>query len=212
MKKKRIKLLALALLLPSLTFAQLKTRWAKEVSSTNALIEYPRPQMMRSDWTNLNGLWDYAINAKDSLEPNRFDGKILVPFPLESELSGVKKVLLPTQNLWYKRTFLKPHFRAGEHVKLNFGAVDFQATVLINGNVVGRHEGGYTEFSFDVTSALKNGLNEIIVKVYDPTDQGIGPHGKQVLNPQNIYYTSTSGIWQTVWLEVVPERLRNQQI
>ncbi|SDE85269.1 Glycosyl hydrolases family 2, TIM barrel domain [Mucilaginibacter pineti] len=182
----------------------IQTRWAKDVSPTNALKEYPRPQLVRANWTNLNGLWDYTITAKDATQPTKADGKILVPYPIESALSGVKKALLPNQNLWYKRSFQKPALKTGERVQLNFGAVDYQATVFVNSTQVGQHEGGYTEFSFDITSALKDGSNEIVVKVFDPSDQGVGPHGKQVLNPKDIYYTPTSGIWQTVWLEVLP--------
>ncbi len=180
------------------------TRWAKDVSPSNALKEYPRPQLLRSKWTNLNGLWSYAITHKGAAKPSTWEGQILVPYPLESALSGVKKSLLPSQNLWYNRTFIKPAVKAGEKVILNFGAVDYEATVFVNGTQVGRHEGGYTEFSFDITSALKDGENEIVVKVFDPSGEGVGPHGKQVLKPENIYYTPTSGIWQTVWMEVVP--------
>ncbi|ACU04025.1 glycoside hydrolase family 2 protein [Pedobacter heparinus] len=183
----------------------IQTRWAVQVSPVNALKEYPRPQMVRSGWTNLNGLWDYAITAKDAAQPAVFDGKILVPYPLESALSGVKKALLPSQNLWYKRSFARPDIKSGEKVMLNFGAVDYQCWVYVNGTLLGEHEGGYTEFSFDITAALKAGNNEIVVKVFDPTGEGIGPHGKQVLKPENIYYTPSSGIWQTVWMEVVPE-------
>ncbi|WP_233260604.1 glycoside hydrolase family 2 protein [Pedobacter sp. HMWF019] len=182
----------------------IQSRWAKEVSPQNALKDYPRPQMVRTGWTNLNGLWDYAISPKDAGQPAAFEGQILVPYPIESALSGVKKTLLPTQTLWYKRNInLSP--KTGERILLHFGAVDWQATIFVNGKEVGQHKGGYTAFSFDVTDALRSGSNELAVKVFDPTDQGIGPHGKQVLNPQNIYYTPSSGIWQTVWLETVPE-------
>ena len=160
--------------------------------------------MVREKWTNLNGLWDYAITAKNAVKPSAYDGQILVPYPLESALSGVKKSLKPNQNLWYKRTIIKPETKTGDKVKLNFGAVDYEATVFVNGQQVGKHEGGYTEFSLDITPALKDGNNEVVVKVFDPTGEGVGPHGKQVLKPENIYYTPTSGIWQTVWMEVVP--------
>jgi len=182
----------------------IQSRWAQQVSPANALKEYPRPGLVRSGWTNLNGLWSYAITAKDAAQPAAWEGKILVPYPVESALSGVKKSLLPSQNLWYKRSFQKPVLKAGEKLRLNFGAVDYQATVFVNGNLVGSHEGGYTEFSFDITAALKDGSNEITVKVFDPSGEGVGPHGKQVLKPENIYYTPSSGIWQTVWMEVVP--------
>ncbi|SHM94424.1 glycoside hydrolase family 2 protein [Chitinophaga sp. CF418] len=182
----------------------IKTRWAKEVSPTNALPEYPRPQMVRENWQNLNGLWNYTITPKDAAMPSGYQEQILVPYPLESALSGVKKPLQPSENLWYKRAFTKPALKDGEHVLLHFGAVDWQATVYVNGKETGSHSGGYQAFSQDITAALKDGENEIVVKVFDPTSEGIGPHGKQVLNPANIYYTPTSGIWQTVWLETVP--------
>lgn len=182
----------------------IQTRWAKDVNPQNVLPEYPRPQMVRNEWQNLNGLWEYAITSKDAPKPTQFNGQILVPFPLESALSGVKKALLPTQRLWYKRSIAKPDITGDERVLLHFGAVDWQATVYINGKEIGGHTGGYQNFSFDITDALKDGNNELEVSVFDPTDQGINPHGKQVLNPQNIMYTASSGIWQTVWMETVP--------
>ncbi|RFS22067.1 glycoside hydrolase family 2 [Chitinophaga silvatica] len=181
-----------------------QTRWAKEVSPTNALPEYPRPQLQRENWQNLNGLWDYAITpASVTNTPSKFDGQILVPFPLESALSGVKKTLLPEQRLWYKRKF-DVQTTAKEKVLLHFGAVDWQTEVYVNGQKAGAHTGGYTEFSFDITNLVKSGSNTLVLKVYDPSDKGIGPHGKQVLAPANIYYTPSSGIWQTVWIEKVP--------
>ncbi|MCF6401258.1 glycoside hydrolase family 2 [Chitinophaga filiformis] len=182
----------------------IQTRWAKEVNPKNVLPEYPRPQMVRNEWQNLNGLWEYAITPKDAARPTQFNGQILVPFPIESALSGVKKPFLPTQRLWYKRTITKPDITGGKRVLLHFGAVDWQATAYINGKEIGGHTGGYQNFSFDITDALKDGNNELEVSVFDPTDQGINPHGKQVLNPQNIMYTASSGIWQTVWMETVP--------
>jgi hypothetical protein len=182
----------------------LQTRWAKEVGPDNALKEYPRPQMQRPEWTNLNGLWEYAITKKDADKPQKFDGEILVPFPVESALSGVKKTLLPDESLWYKRTISQPELKNKERLLLHFGAVDWQTTVFVNGKEVGTHTGGYTEFTFDISDLLKNGENELCVKVFDPTDEGLGPHGKQALHPRSIFYTATSGIWQTVWLETVP--------
>lgn len=180
----------------------LQTPWAKEVNPDKVLPEYPRPQMVRNEWQNLNGLWQYAITEKDATQPTQFDGQILVPFAIESALSGVKKPVLPTQRLWYKRTFTKPD--TPKRVLLHFGAVDWQTTVWINGKEAGKHTGGYQNFSFDITDLLQNGKNELIVSVYDPTDKGPNPHGKQVLAPQGIRYTAATGIWQTVWLEMVP--------
>lgn len=181
-----------------------QTRWAKDVSPGNALKEYPRPQMVRNSWQNLNGLWQYCI-TKDSIAPKEYSGNILVPYPIESALSGVKKMVQPAEWLWYKKNFSRPVLKAGERLLLHFGAVDWQTTVFINNKEVGNHTGGYDNFSFDITTSLKKGINEILVKVSDPTDQGSNPHGKQVLNPKDIWYTPTTGIWQTVWLEIVPQ-------
>lgn len=183
----------------------IETRWTEEVSPTNALKEYPRPQMVRSKWTNLNGLWNYAVTTKNEILPHKYDGKILVPYPIESALSGVKKSLQPDQLLWYKKNIVKPLAKAGEKVLLHFGAVDYESTVYLNGKEVGNHKGGYQNFSFDITRSLKAGSNELSVKVWDPSDKGENPHGKQVLEPGGIMYTPSSGIWQTVWMEVVPE-------
>ena len=182
----------------------LMTRWAKDVSPQNALPEYPRPQLKRADWLNLNGLWDYAIADKDASRPAAWDGRILVPYPLESALSGVMKRLGENQRLWYRRTFQVPDAWIGKQVLLHFGAVDWEATVWVNRQEVGRHRGGYDAFKFDMTTALKPGAEqEIVVAVWDPTDAGYQPRGKQIRNPHGIWYTPTSGIWQTVWIEPV---------
>lgn len=190
-------------------YCQLQTRWAKDVSATNALKEYPRPQMQRNNWTNLNGLWEYAIlrQAQDDIKfPEKWEGKILVPYPIESALSGVIKRIDEKQLLWYRRKItVSRQSSVGTKYLLHFGAVDNEATVYVNGKEVGKHVGGYTAFSFDITKFVKSGDNELVVKVYDPSDKGVWPHGKQVSNPQNIYYTASSGIWQTVWMEEVPE-------
>jgi len=184
----------------------LMTRWAKDVSPEKVHPEYPRPQMVREKWTNLNGLWDYALADKGSMKPREFTGQILVPFPIESALSGVMKRVGPNQELWYRRTFAKPQVTNGARVLLHFGAVDWQCEVLINGKNVGKHTGGYDPFSFDVTDALAAaGQQELVVHVSDPTDTNWQPRGKQVNDPKGIWYTPTTGIWQTVWLEVVPQ-------
>lgn len=182
------------------------TQWAKEVSPDNVHPEYPRPQMVREDWLNLNGLWEYAIRPKDELQPKNFDGEILVPFPVESALSGVMKPVGENNRLWYRRTFEIPHKWSGKRILLHFGAVDWESKICINGKEIGDHRGGYDPFTFDITDALNNSSKqEIIVSVWDPTDAGSQPRGKQVHNPRGIWYTATTGIWQTVWLEPVPQ-------
>jgi beta-galactosidase/beta-glucuronidase len=184
----------------------LLTRWAKEVSPKNAHPEYPRPQMVRKDWRNLNGLWQYAIRPKDDSQPQKYAGQILVPFPIESALSGVMKAVGQDNRLWYRRTFETPKKWAGRRILLHFGAVDWDATVWVNSKQVGDHRGGYDPFTFDITDALKNaGPQEIVVSVWDPTDAGTQPRGKQVREPRGIWYTAVTGIWRTVWLEAVPQ-------
>jgi hypothetical protein len=197
-------LLVICCVFPTLLHAQMQTRWTSQVDPAHPLPEYPRPQMVRPEWQNLNGLWEYAITDSSATLPKQYEGTIIVPYPIESALSGVKKSLLPAQRLWYKKILQKPVIQQHEHILLHFGAVDWQATVYVNGKVVGGHTGGYQQFSADITDALKTGDNELVVSVYDPTDQGPNPHGKQVLRPQNILYTASSGIWQTVWMETVP--------
>jgi len=186
---------------------KLMTRWAADVSPENVHPEYPRPQLVRGDWLNLNGLWDYAIRpTSETATPKKFEGEILVPFPAESALSGVMREVGPENRLWYRRTFSVPQDWAGKRIQLNFGAVDWQATVWVNGRKVGEHRGGYDPFSFDITSALTDtGPQQITVSVWDPTDAGTQARGKQIRKPQSIWYTPVTGIWQTVWLEPVPE-------
>lgn len=181
------------------------TRWAKEVSPENALKEYPRPQMVRNRWMNLNGLWDCAVVSKQQDKIDDFDGKILVPYPLESALSGVKKQLLPSERLWYRRTFQIPEEWKNQKLLLHFGAVDWETEVYINGSEAGKHTGGYCPFTFEISDLIHKGENEIIVSVWDPTDTFNQERGKQVLKPKGIFYTQVSGIWQTVWMEPVPE-------
>jgi beta-galactosidase/beta-glucuronidase len=183
----------------------LKTRWAKDVSPRNVWPEYPRSQMARKDWLNLNGLWEYTIIGTNMPAPASYQGKILVPFPVESALSGVMRRLDEKHHLVYKRAFELPKSWNGQHVLLHFGAVDWETKVFINEADVGTHRGGYDPFTFDITKALKPGQSqEIRVDVFDPTEGG-QPRGKQSRQPKGIFYTPTSGIWQTVWLEPVPE-------
>jgi beta-galactosidase/beta-glucuronidase len=182
----------------------LKTRWAKDVSPANVLPEYPRPQLVRKEWMNLNGLWELAMTNREAAKPDSFPEQILVPFPVESALSGVMKIPDENQRIWYRRSFSIPKKWIGERILLNFGAVDFEATVWVNGKKVGEHRGGYDGFSFDITDAMTGpGPNELIVAAWDPSDAGTQPRGKQVRKPHSIWYTPTSGIWQTVWLEPV---------
>ncbi len=192
--------------------APLMTRWGKQVTPQNAWQEYPRPQLVRKDWQNLNGLWDYAITAKDGPKPQKSDGQILVPFGIESALSGVGKHVTKDQNLWYRRNFSIPSGWQGKRVLLHFEAVDWEATVFVNGKEFATHRGGSTPFEFDVTDALKAGDNELIVKVWDPTDAAAQPRGKQVSKPGGIWYTPVSGIWQTVWLEPVFEHMHVKRV
>ena len=183
---------------------KMMTTWGRAVQPDNAWREYPRPQFERAAWQNLNGLWDYAITAQDSSQPTAWSGKILVPYALESTLSGVGQVLAPEQALWYRQT-LRRSPKAGRRTLLNFEAVDYHSTVWVNGVSVGEHIGGNTPFSFDITAALKSGDNEIVVRALDATG-GTQLRGKQVIEPKGIWYTRVSGIWQTVWLEEVPAR------
>jgi len=192
------------------------TRWAKDVTPENVWREYPRPQMTRPDWSNLNGLWEYLItdrgqvtpiagNAKSGDFALREKGEILVPFPIESALSGVRRPLGSEELLWYLRTFSVPENWRGKRILLHFGAVDWEAMAWVNGREAGRHVGGYLPFWFDITDLLVNGDNELVLSVWDPTDDHWQQRGKQVREPKTIWYTAVSGIWQTVWLEPVPQ-------
>jgi beta-galactosidase/beta-glucuronidase len=182
---------------------KIKTKWAETVDPQNVLPEYPRPVMERTEWRNLNGLWDYAILPAGQAEPAAFDGKILVPFAVESSLSGVQKPVGKENELWYKRTFTVPASWKNKNVVLHFGAVDWKSEVYVNDIKVGTHTGGYTPFGFDITPFLKPGEQKLVVKVWDGTDSDYQPRGKQVTKPEGIWYTAVTGIWQTVWLEPV---------
>jgi hypothetical protein len=186
--------------------APLLTKWSKEVGPENALPEYPRPQMERASWQNLNGLWDYAVTGKaEEKIPATYEGKILVPYCIESALSGVMKPFLPSGRLWYHRALAIPETWRGQRILLHFGAVDWETTVYLNGRNLGGHRGGYDAFTFDITKALTSGAaQDLVVSVLDPSDASWHLHGKQVLHPGGCNYTACSGIWQTVWMEPVP--------
>ena len=189
---------------------ELVTRWGRTVTADNAWPEYPRPQQVRSRWLNLNGQWNYALQPRTetSLRPERFDGQILVPFPVESHLSGVRRSVGADQRVLYHRRFELPADWHDQHVLLHFGAVDWETRVVVNGVEIGTHRGGYDPFVFDITAALRaqpeQTTHELVVIVWDPSDAGPQPRGKQVSRPEGIWYTPVTGIWQTVWLEPVP--------
>ena len=182
----------------------IRTKWSETIDKSCPLNEYPRPQMERENYQCLNGEYDYAVLPLSQKTMGESHGKILVPFAVETELSGVEKPLDEHHALWYRRTFTVAEDYDGKRVLLHFGAVDWQCEVWVNGVAVGSHIGGYCPFTFDITDYLDE-ENELIVRVVDPTDKGGQPRGKQVQKPVGFWYTATSGIWQTVWLEVVPQ-------
>ena len=181
----------------------LLTPWAADVDPLQPWPEYPRPDAAREEWINLNGLWDYSITDSDT-EPERWEGKILVPYPVESALSGVKKSISDNQFLWYKRHFRIPRSWKDREVLLNFEASDWETTIWVDGKEAGKHKGGYDPFTFNITPFLDHKKNhDLLVRIWDPTDKGFQPRGKQVAAPGGIWYTATTGIWQTVWMEPV---------
>ena len=185
---------------------RITTDWASQVDSSKPLPDYPRPQLVRQLWGNLNGLWDYAVLPKEAPKPNKWSGKVLVPYAIESALSGVGKTVGKDHHLWYHTPFKVPKTWRQDRLLLHFGAVDWQATVWVNDKQVGEHRGGYTPFTCAISDALTEAeLQTLVVRVWDPTDDGFQPRGKQVEEPKGIWYTSVTGIWQTVWLEPVPE-------
>ena len=205
-------LILIFLVLPALLPAQswqpkkaiLMTRFSRDVTAEKVLPEYPRPQLEREKWLNLNGVWQYqpGTGENEDMPKGKLSDIILVPFPVESALSGVME---HHDRLWYRRSFTVPSAWKGQHLLLHFGAVDYESEVYVNGKSFGVHKGGYDPFTIDITPALKtSGTQELTVRVFDPTDNGGQPRGKQTLHPQGIMYTSVTGIWQTVWLEPVP--------
>lgn len=185
---------------------KIMTEWGENIDPNNVLPEYPRPQLVRGEWINLNGLWDYAIKPANEEMPEIFDGKILVPFAVESALSGVGKSVGVDDALWYSREFKLPKEWKNSRIRLNFGAVDWKAEVYVDDKFVGEHKGGYAPFAFDITDSLsKKKTHKLVVKVTDGTDSAFQPRGKQVANPNGIWYTAVTGIWQTVWMEPVNE-------
>ena len=186
---------------------KIKTRWADEVNPSNPLPEYPRPQMERGDWLNLNGLWDYAIIDRGAKKPEQYDGKILVPFDVESSLSGVQKTVGEEKEVWYERSFSIPRSWKGKKKILNFWGVDWLTDVWINGVKVGNLKGSYDPFSFDISPFIEqDGEQRLVVRVWDPADRSCQPRGKQVFNPGGIWYTAVTGIRQTVWIEPVNQK------
>ena len=181
----------------------MKTPWTEQMDIHCPLPEYPRPQFRRADWQCLNGIWDYAVTARDAPQPDVYDGSIVVPFAIESLSSGVERKLLPTEKLWYRRTFSLDERFDGKRCLLHFGAVDWKCGVYVNGTRVCTHTGGYNPFFADITDVVQKENNTLVVVVYDPTDAGWQNRGKQTLEPHGFWYTATSGIWQTVWLEPV---------
>jgi hypothetical protein len=212
-----LKFIAIAFALGSLGAVDaepLATRWAKDVSQELPWPEYPRPQLVRKAWQNLNGPWDFAVTAVEDAQPTEFNEKILVPFPIESRLSGVQRMFSPDQRAWYRRTFKIDKSWQDKRILLHFGAVDWRAEVWINDKQVGQHHGGYDPFTFDITDHVdRTKENVLVVAVTDPTDKAAQPRGKQQLSPEGIWYTPASGIWQTVWLEPVAQTyIRDLQI
>ena len=187
------------------TEGKISTPWAEQVNSTSPLPEYPRPQMVRKNWLNLNGLWSYSILPLSGKAPSAYEGKILVPFAIESSLSGVGKSVGKENRLWYHREVSLPPSFKNKNVLLHFGAVDWQCDVYVNEKKVGDHQGGYDPFTINITSILNRASQfTLTVGVWDPSDEGPQPRGKQVKEPHSIWYTPVTGIWQTVWLEAVP--------
>ena len=186
------------------------TRWGKTLNTDTPLPEYPRPQMRRDQWINLNGYWDYTLTTQPSPQPDHWTGQILVPFCIESPLSGVEQTITPQERIWYRRRFNLASIE--ERTLLHFGAVDFECMLWVNGGIAGTHTGGFDAFTIDISEYVRQGSNELILAVTDPSSSGDQPRGKQHLNPKNIWYHAVSGIWQTVWVEQVPTTAHLEEI
>jgi len=181
------------------------TTWGENLNPDSLLTEYPRPNMQREEWLNLNGYWNYSIRDSASGKPVEYDGKILVPFCVESTLSGVTKKITAENAIWYSLDLPVERPEGRDRWILHFGAVDWHCVVWVNDKPIGEHKGGYDPFSFDITDALnKRGKQNLTLRVWDPTNAGLQARGKQLIKPRGIWYTPVSGIWQTVWLESVP--------
>lgn len=185
---------------------KLKTRWTDIVNTQCPLPEYPRPQLVRSDWQCLNGKFEFTVTGKTDEIPQSFDEEIIVPFSPETYLSGIERTIQPDDYLWYRKKFILDDCFEGKRAILHFEAVDWRCMVFFNGKPIGTHQGGYLPFSFDVTTYLREGYNELVVRAYDPTETGWQDRGKQTRKSKGFWYTATSGIWQTVWLEPVAEQ------
>ncbi len=209
-------LLALSAGFPSIAQWEPKTSpiltpWGENLDTSQVLPAYPRPQMVRKNWTNLNGWWDFALTDSAVVWPGSFTERILVPFCVESTLSGITRKVTGADAMWYRRRIRLDKPRDGGRILLHFGGVDWHTSLWINGQKAGEHAGAYDPFYFDVTEALvKKGFQEITLRIWDPTDGGLQSRGKQVLNPRGIWYTPVSGIWQTVWMEEVPASYINR--
>ena len=184
----------------------LTTAWGRAVTPENVWREYPRPQLVREDWQSLNGMWEYAIGSAAADEPAEYDGRILVPFGVETPLSDVRRKVTPEDQIWYRRTFTV-HPKKGFRTVLNFERVDFRAHVFVNGQEATDvpHEGGNVPFGVDATPFVKDGENELKLLVWDPTDTHLGGTGKQVLELRTCFFPAVSGICGSVWMETVPE-------
>ena len=185
--------------------SHIKTRWADKIDIEKPLAEYPRPQLVRNDWQCLNGKFDFTVTSKTEEIPRDFDSEIIVPFAPETYLSGIERTVEPDEYIWYRKKFILDDCFEGKRTLLHFEAVDWRCMVYVNEKPVGTHQGGYLPFSFDITEYLREGFNELIVRVFDPSETGWQDRGKQVRKSTGFWYTATSGIWQTVWLEPVSE-------